>query len=424
MTATTTSGHASSAASEPEVQTYHDEFVARQPIFDRRGRVYAYELLFRDGVSDSCPATAGTDATRRVMEAARVTLGMQTLVGNKLAAVNFNRELLLHGYETALAPKSTIIEILETVDADDEVMQACSRLKQKGYLLALDDFVYREALEPLMRIVDIIKIRLGECELEEQCRRARRIAPYARLLAEKVETPEDYAKAQALDFRYFQGWFFCRPETLTGRALTGSHLMYLNLIQAATAPELDLDELDRLIRTDVSLAHRFMKFLGSAAFGWTGPFSSVRHGLALLGDKLTRRWASLISLDEMAEGKPQELLVNAAVRAKVCEDLAPLVGLDDREQDLFFLGSLSLIDTMMDRPMEMLVKELTLEKDVETALLGRSNPLRQVLDLATAYERGEWERCSTLCAELGVDEAELAPLYADGVSWASDVFAL
>ena len=119
-----------------------------------------------------------------------------------------------------------------------------------------------------------------------------------------------------------------------------------------------------------------------------------------------------------------ELLVNAAIRAKVCEDLAPVVGLGDRAQDLFFLGSLSLIDTMMDRPMEMLVNELSLEKDVEMALLGHSNSLRQVLDLATAYERGQWERCTTLCAELGVAESKLAPVYADGVGWASDVFAL
>ncbi len=402
---------------------YHDEFVARQPIFDRKSRVYAYELLFRDGPDARDASDDSAEATRRVIEAARLTLGMEALVGNKLAAINFNRELLIEGYASALSPKSTIIEILETVDADAAVLEACHLLKQKGYKLALDDFVHREPLEPLMQIVDIIKIRLGESELEEQVRLVRRIAPYARLLAEKVETREDYSRAAALDFRYFQGWFFCRPETFSARALSGSQLMYLKLIQAARRPPLDLEELDRLIRTDVSLAHRFMKYLGSAAFGWSGPFTSVRHGLALLGDTLTRRWVSLISLDQMTTNKPQELLVNAAIRAKVCEELTPFVGLDGRAHDLFFLGSLSLVDTMLDQPMASVLDELDLAEDIQAALLGDSNTLRQVLDLVVSYERGQWEQCATHCADLAVAEEIVAKVFAEAVRWVSDIFA-
>ena len=151
-------------------QSSRDVFVARQPIFDRLQRVYAYELLFRTGLADLCPPADGSEATRHVIEVAWLNLGMKTLVGDKLAFINFTRELLLTGFEAALPPKSTVIEILETVEPDDDVVLACRRLKQNGYVLALDDFVYRPGLEPLMEIADVIKIGFGECDPEEQWR--------------------------------------------------------------------------------------------------------------------------------------------------------------------------------------------------------------------------------------------------------------
>ena len=292
-----------------------------------------------------------------------------------------------------------------------------------GFHLSCDEHLSKGWGPPLIEMADLIKIGFGECDPEEQCRHVRRVAPNAALLAEKVETQEDYAQAVALGFCYFQGWFFCRPETLTSRALTGSHMMYLKLIQAVRASNADVNELERVIRADVSLTHRFLKFLGSATFGWPGPFTSVRHGLALLGTELTRRWVSLISLGEMAKEKPQELLINVAVRARVCEALAPRAGLAGRESDLFFLGLLSLVDSMLDRSMRDVLADLPLAEDLEAALLGRQNALRPLLDLIVAYERGEWGVCATLCAQLGVTDATIAHLYRDGVSWANEMFA-
>ena len=219
--------------------TSHDVFVARQPIFDRHLRVYGYELLFRSGGADLCAAPNDTDASRQVMSAAWIDLGMKVLVGDKLAFVNFTRDLFLSGAEVGLLSQSTVIEVLETIEPDDDVVRACAELKQSGYRRALDDFEYRPDLEPLISLVDIVKIRFGECDPKEQCQHVRRVAPYAALLA----------------------------ETLTGRALKGSHLTYLKLIEAVGQKDLDLGELDRAIRADVSLTHRFLRFIGSAVFG-------------------------------------------------------------------------------------------------------------------------------------------------------------
>ena len=198
--------------------------------------------------------------------------------------------------------------------------------------------------------------------------------------------------------------------------------MHLRLIQAVSRPELDVDELEQVISEDVSLTHCFIRFLGSAAFGWSGPFTSVRHGLALLGAEHTRRWVGLMSLREIAKDKPQKLLIQAAIRAKVCENLAASVALAGREPDLFFVGSLSLVDTMLDRPMDELLTELPLGPDLEAALLGKPNALRPVLDLVIAYERADWEMCEALAKPLNLADETLAGAYRDGVTWARDVF--
>ena len=419
MTATTTERASRSPEAAPGS---HDVFVARQPIFDRRLRVYGYELPFRAGAADSRSASDDTDATHRAMEAALLDLRLETLVGDKPALVKFSTDLILAGCQKSL-PRRTVIELTEFVEPRDDVVEACHRLKRGGYRLALDNVVYRPELEPLAEMVDIIRICFQRSDPSEQCRQMRRVAPYAALLAGQVETHEEFSKATELGFQYVQGWFFCHPEPVAGRALGSCALTHLRLIQAASRPELDLDEFEQVIIDDPSLTHRFMRFLGSAAFGWSGPFTSVRHGLALLGGERTRRWVGLMSLREIAKDKPQELLVQAAIRAKVCERLGACVGLDGREADLFFLGSLSLVDTMLDRSMDDVLAELPLGADLEAALLGESNLLRPVLEVAIAYERGCWEECDALALTLGLAKPTLSAVYVDGVQWAHDVFA-
>ena len=214
----------------------------------------------------------------------------------------------------------------------------------------------------------------------------RRTAPQQpKLLAEKVETPEEYQQATEIGFDYFQGYFFSRPQVIKGRAINGSQLTYLRLLQAVTAPRLDIAELDQIIRSDVSITHRFMKYLGTASFGFRGSVSSVRHGLVLLGKEQTRRWVSLMALGEMGRHKPQQILVSAAVRDKLCELMGQEAGMVDRTPDLFLLGPLSLIDAMLDQPMADVLEELPLADDLKRALLGESSQLRPVLEFVQQY---------------------------------------
>ena len=407
----------------PDGHASYDVCVARQPIFDRRKKVHGYELLFRSGLENACPPTDGTEASRHVLHVSWLDLGLPALTGHKPAFVNFTQELLVGGHVATLPPESIVVEVLESVEPDDEVIRACQDLKQRGYVLALDDFIYRPDLEPLMALADIVKIGYGECDPAEQCAHVRRVVePTPKLLAEKVETLEDYKHAVGLGFDYFQGYFFQRPEIVTGRALTGSRLTYLKLIQAVSRPEMDLEEVERVITSDLSIAHRFIKYLGSAAFGWRAPITSIHQALVLLGQQQTRRWVSLISLSEMAHDKPPELLVTAAVRAKFCDELGGEVGMGDRQADLFLVGAFSLIDTMLDQSMEDVLAQLPLDDELKTALRGGPTALRPVLDFVQAYEYGDWEDCGRLGRELVLDDAKATCLYRDSVAWAMESF--
>ena len=203
----------------------------------------------------------------------------------------------MSGYVDALPAESTVVELLETVKPDADVLHACQELKRNGYVLALDDFVYRPELEPLLALADIVKISFGECDPAEQFAHVQRaVQKTPVMLAEKVETHEDYAQAVALGFTHFQGYFFQRPQIVRGRALTGSRLTYLRLIQAVSRSAIDLEEVERVIMSDLSITHRCMKHLGSAAFGWQAPITSIHQALVLLGEQQTRRWVSLIDL--------------------------------------------------------------------------------------------------------------------------------
>ena len=368
-----------------------DVFVARQPIFDARKRLHAYELLFRGGLDNFCPPGDANDAASQVLRAAWPTFGLPSLIGPKKAFTNFTRELLVAGYGEALPRESTVIELLETVDGDPEVVTACQRLKNLGYSIALDDFVYRSALDALIPMVDVVKIGFRDSDPVEQAEHVRRVAPHGpKLLAEMVETQEEYQHAKELGFSYFQGYFFCRPEVMQRRALSGARYTYLKLLQCVTKSDFDIDELDGVIRADVSVTHRLMRYLGSAAFGFRAEVRSIRHGLALLGREQTRRFVSLVALGEMGSDKPLEILITAATRAKFCESLGTDTGMADRRPELFLMGALSLIDAMLDQPMSTVVEELPLSDDLKGVLQGQQGPLRPVLDFVECYERGDW----------------------------------
>lgn len=399
-----------------------EHFVARQPIFDRELRVFAYELLFRSGFDNFYDAIDGDRASSDVLTTSFMLIGLEELTSGKRASINFTRSLLVNEVATLFPSDLLLVEVLENVEPSSEVVEACRKLKRAGYHLVLDDFCPLCADNPLLEIVDIIKVDFGKTQPSERelipmmgnCRQAR-------FLAEKVETAKEFSQALAWNYSYFQGYFFSKPVVRSSHLIPGSKIAYLRVLNEINKPETDFGELEGIIRQDVSLSYRLLRFMNSAYFGFYERIRSIRHALTLLGLREVKKWVSLATLTGLASDKPEELVVNSLVRARLCEELAPKVGVADRGSELFLMGLFSTIDAIVGRPMSEILGNLPLTEETKIALMGGQNLFRDVFVTLLTYERGDWEGFAECARNLGIDEDVLPALYRDAVSWVNKV---
>jgi len=403
-----------------------DIFVARQAIFDREQHVFGYELLFRSSLNNVFDGTDGTRATSQVITTSFFSLGVEKILGGKRAFINFNRDLLVGECASILPREIAMVEILESVPPDSQVMAACKNLKERGYSLVLDDFVCEKRFEPLAELADIIKVDFLATPEPERLRLVRHYsARGTKMLAEKVETYEQFKQAHEMGFHYFQGYFFAHPVVISGRGIPAFKFHYLQILSEISRPELDYQRLEGIIKQEVSLSYKLLRYINSAAFGWRGQIESIKQALVLLGESEIRKWLSLVALPSLTQDKPEELVVTAAVRARFCESLAPWIGLGHRKTDLFFLGMFSLLDAIMDRPLETVLTEIRLADDVREALLGgarKNSRLARVHALVRAHEMAGWEAVTSITGQLGLPPGTTAGLYLDAVSWADRIF--
>jgi EAL and modified HD-GYP domain-containing signal transduction protein len=393
-------------------------FVARQPIFDSARHVYGYELLFRqDGDAISCPV-ASADASHDTLDIS-LFIGPGTLTEGRRAFINCSRDLLVDDLATALPPDLTVLEILENIEPDEEVVAACARLKHAGYALALDDFDLSRDRSPLVRFADIIKVDFQTTSPDEQRAIAER---YRRqgiaMLAEKVETQDDFVSARDAGYNLFQGYFFCNPTTISAADIPALQVNYFRILQSAFRPELDLFALEAIIKTEPALCYRLLRYLNSAAYG-VYPVTSIRHALALLGARDLRKWVAIMSAIAIAGPNSGELVVTALARARFCESLAfthRATGVD-----MFLLGLLSLVDAILDQPLDRVLAQLPLQTELREALLGKYPAEQRMLRLAQACERGDWATLQSVCKSLVLDDNQVWYCYSGALTWAREL---
>jgi len=397
-------------------------FLARQPIFDRQGDVFAYELLYRGGMENHAGDAPGERGTANVLLNAFGTFGIETVTGGKRAFINVTRDLLVSDYAFILPAQLVVLELLEEVEPDPEVIAAARTLVKRGYSLALDDFVYGQKFHEMLDIAEIVKLdvmALANGSLDAQ---VAALSPYRRrLLAEKVETHEQYAAARALGFDYFQGYYFSRPVMMVARDLPRATLTALKSVREVLFAQ-GLDDLEAAINADLSLSYRLLRLINSAAFGLAGEVSSIRQALALLGSVAVKKWFSLILLSEVGTAKPTELLRLSLVRAKMLETLMP-EGDASRSAQAFTVGLFSTIDAFLDRPMAEALEPLHFPEESTDALLYHRGTLGDLLTLVIAYERGEWTTVGGQAGRMGLQADAVAATYIDAVTWAEKTLA-
>ena len=396
-------------------------YLARQPILNRGRELFAYELLFRSSLQNSCDGLNLEMASTSILDTSFL-IGFEKITAGHPMFINCPRDFLLRDYLSLFPPNSVVVEILESVKPDQEIVDVCRRLKQAGYTIALDDFVDSPEWAPLVEIAEIIKVDFRLTDRQEQ---SAIVARYAgkkiRMLAEKVETQEEFAADMQMGYSLFQGYFFCRPEMMQHHDLPASKLAYLELLHAATALEFDVQELALKIKHEPSLTFRLLRYLNSAAFGLRAEIHSVAHALSLLGERELRKWIAVVSVGVLADGKPDELMVVPLVRGRFCELLAPLAGMPGHASDLFLLGLLSVMDAILDKPLDSILAELPVRKEIKDALQAQTGLYWQLLEIAIAHERADWERVSALVSETGMDEERVSSLYVSAVDWSTDL---
>lgn len=387
-------------------------FVGRQPIYDRRLQVIGYELLFRShGSATDAGELRAEQATAQVLLNTFIDIGIEAVVGSHKAFVNFSRGLVLSDYARVLPPAHVVLEVLESVTVDDDLRTAIQSLRQAGYQIALDDFTDQAHLRSLIPLAHIVKVDLPGCNGADLTARVTKLRQSnLKLLAEKVETQAEFRLCMELGFDYFQGYFLRRPEVVRGRRVPTLRASVVQLMERLSDPDVELFDLARLIQNDVSLSYKLLRLANSALLPAQNTVSSVRQALQLVGLKTITVWTGLFLLAGLSD-KPSDVINAAVLRANMCQLLAAPVA-PRWGNTLFLVGLFSVLDVLLDQPMEEVIQPLSLSPEVQQALLAREGLLGETLQIVIDYEQGRWNHL----AAGGFDRPTIVKAYLDALA--------
>jgi c-di-GMP-related signal transduction protein len=404
-------------------------FVARQPIFNRREEVVAYELLYRNSSQSTYSQYNGDHATVDVIINSFLNIGLDELSCGHPCFINFTLSLLQKNIPGFFHPKEIVVEILETIEPSSELVSICKELKRQGYKLALDDFVFQENNPysyELFKYVDMIKVDFANTSLLNR----RRIEAVSKefnlkLVAEKIETREEYKEARKLGYSLFQGFFFSQPVIVASQDVPSFFISYYQILRALFEKEPNFKLISERIENDLSLSYKLLKLINSPAFRPKRKIQSIRQAIILLGLKEIQKWIYILSLRENTGPVyriKDEVIRLTLIRAKMAEILGErLTG--GASPNYFLAGMFSLMETILSVPMEKILNKLSLEDEICDALCGKENIMHTVLHLIIAVERAEWERADALMAKLGLPLKSLHKVYYDACSWSEKILS-
>jgi EAL and modified HD-GYP domain-containing signal transduction protein len=397
-------------------------YAARQPILDKSKKLFAYELLFRDGINNVFPDIDGDEATSKMIEASQFNMGISEFTGSKPAFINFTLQTLSQGYPEMLTPDEVVVEILETIKPGKKLLALCKDLYKKGYTLALDDYKHQSVWVHFYPYIKIIKIDIRQSRLDEikEVLIAVKDYPHIKMLAEKVETYEEYNQMLQLGFDYFQGYFFAKPEMIKTKSLSPSQIAMAELLYETSKTELDLNSITNVFQRDVSLSYKLLRYANSSIFKRRSEISTIKQALVILGSGELKRFIGLMFAVTANPDKPSELINLAMTRAKFCE----LAAQDIRSQlDIsiaFLTGLLSMIDAILDEEMATVLDKLPLSKDIKDPLLTKKGVMAALIKLVEFIEQADWDKTTLVMEKLKLDKDKVVEHYSQAVAWADE----
>jgi len=396
----------------------NNAYIARQPIVDGEHRLIAYELLFRHSAhAQSAHIDTDVDAGITVISNTLCNMGTEWLLKGKLAFVNMEVSMLMSSFSTLLPRENVVIEVLETVRVTPEVLARLQELREAGYRFALDDFNYLPESEPLLPLADYVKLDVLAHTPEELTRLVHAIRKYpVKLVAEKVETPEQFRHCRSLGFDFFQGYYFARPENIVTRVINPTHATVLQLMEKVRT-DADIKDLENLFKKDVALTFKLLRYINSAGFGLSCEVQSIRHAVSILGMQPLYRWLSLLLVTAGTGPTAPTLARTAITRGRLCELLGKQSLPRNDQDNLFIVGVFSLLPALLEITMEQLLERVVIPESFADALLHRLGLYGPFLALAEAMESGELQRLEELTTSLMLTTGRVNEAHMQALAW-------
>lgn len=395
-----------------------DVYVARQPIFDINMNIFGYELLYRGSTNNFYEGTDDNKATAELINNAFLTMHIHELTDETKAFINFPQKLIIDEIPLLLPADSVVVEVLENVEINENVVEACRKLREKGYIIVLGDFVIsKESYLPLLEIAHIVKIEFSAVNFLKQRQLIEKYKNRIKFLAEKVETREEYQLAIDMGYDYFQGYFFSKPVIMKGKEIESLNINLIKIMSLLNNKEPDYQQIAETIETDLGLSYKLLKLANSAFFGSRNKILSIKQALVQLGILEIRKWIYVMMLKDIQIIENKELIKNCFIRAKFMELLAAETGKNDKSLEYFMTGMFSAIDVLLNKDMKVIVDEISLTDDVKEALLGKDNEIKKVLDMVINYDSLKWNAFKINKADIGITPEKFMSLYTKSLMW-------
>ena len=399
--------------------------VGRQPILDQNGVTYAYELLYRGKDGNTFSNLHGDEATSVVINNSFYNAEFGCVSSGKKSFINFTAQLVIDEVWRILPKQDVVIELLENIDPTQELIQSVQKIKDHGYTLALDDFVYHQNLKPLIDLADIIKVDIKHSDQSTVKKLAQIFLQQGkRLLAEKVETLQEFKECRSWGYTLFQGFFFARPELIESKQNSESKLSKLRLMQKIHDPDIEYGELVEVLKSDPSLTLKLLKYINSVAMGVRHEITNLRQALALIGLNNFKKWASVLIMAAMAEDQPREFMKLSLFRGRFCELISDEMGSRDQSSEYFLTGIFSMMDAAIGKPMETLLADLPLSGEIIDTLLGNETKIQSVLRLSQGLEQGDDLVPYVSALKVPITLTKLSEINQAAISWTDQILRL
>lgn len=392
-------------------------FLARQPIYNSQLSVFAYELLYRSKISNQANITDGNEATTDVIVSALMDIGLENIVGNRLAFINMTRGFLVGDLPLPQMQEQIVLEVLENQVPDENLVTGLEALAQSGYRIALEDFIYTPKFDRLLEIAQFVKLDVSVLSKTDLVTHVNLLHKYnVKLLAEKVETQEEFEYCKSLGFDYFQGFFLSKPQVVVGKRVEGDRLIVLRFIAKLQDPEVSIDELENLISYDASLVYHLLRYMNSAFYSLRTKIESIKHALTLLGTDEVKKWASLMLMLRLSDKKPKDLMLTGMMRGKMAELIGRADDPHTKADQYFIVGLFSILDVLLDMPLDEVLESLPLTEESRGALSSYSGKMGEVLQCIQYYEQANWDVLMDR-----IDHATYQKAYLQAIKWSTEM---